>query len=562
MSEAMRKRTKKGRPALFLSAGLFCFTLFVYAPFTLYLSNQTDFIFAVGDFLPYCALYGVGLFLLLILPGLLLPQKARRVYTALLFALAVCLFLQGNFLNPDYGTLDGRGVKWGEYAGYAALDTAFWIAFAALSVFLMLKKTRLFARIIRVSTALLLLFQAGTLAVSAITTDYLYQPQNWSVTLRGADTLSRDKNTVIFLVDACDTQYFERILKDDPERVETWDGFTYYPDFAGSYSKTKMSLPFILSGKWYENQTPVSEFLKGAYQDVPLYGALAQDNYSVGLYTLSAFLDGSLVGQTENIVSTRQIVGQPFALAAQMTRFSAFSFAPHLLKPYFEFYTGAFNAFFAAENGEALYFCDNYLFRDIAGTPLTLMDDQNAFRFYHLTGSHLPSNMDREGSYVGEWQSTAYEQTLGVFRSITAYMEQMKALGIYDDATIIVMADHGRFDEGVAFPTFVLKTPDAHGAVQTSAASASQAQLHATILAAAGLPVSDGQTPIQTMDEEADVARRLLYYPTSFYNGGYLPDLTEYQVTRGLNYAPTGSVYTKDGVMEHNETARPESAPD
>ena len=170
--------------------------------------------------------------------------------------------------------------------------------------------------------------------------------------------------------------------------------------------------------------------------------------------------------------------------------------------------------------------------------------------------------MDREGNYVGEWQSTAYEQTLGVFRSITAYMEQMKALGIYDDATIIVMADHGRFDEGVAFPTFVLKTPGAHGAVQTSAASASQAQLHATILAAAGLPVSDGQTPIQTMDEEADVARRLLYYPTSFYNGGYLPDLTEYQVTRGLNYAPTGSVYTKDGVMEHNENARPESAPD
>lgn len=562
MTEKRRKLPGKALLSLALSAGLFCFTLFVYAPFNLFLSNQEDFLFAVGDFLPYCALYGAGLFALLTLPGFFLKKTSRRVYTALIFALSVCLFLQGNFLNPNYGALDGRGVKWENYTAYAVLNTLLWAAFAGASVYLLLKKTRVFSKTIRIGAGVLLLFQAGTLVVAALTANYVYQGQDWSVTRRGASTLSSEKNTVVFLIDACDTTYIDRMLREDPDRLAAWEGFTYYPDFVGSYSKTKMSLPYILSGEWYENKEPVADFLHRAYQDVPLYDELIKNNYSVGLYTMSMYLDGSLTDRAENILPVRQTVGAPFALAAQMTRFSAFSFAPHLLKPYFEFYTGAFNVFFTAEDGEALYYCDNYLFADIARAPITLTDETNVFRFYHTTGSHLPCNMDREGNYVGEWKSTAYEQTLGVFRSVTAYMEQMKALGVYDDATIIVMADHGRFDEGVSFPTFMLKLPGERGAVKTSNASASQAQLHATILAAAGLPVMDGQTPIQDMDETADASRRLLYYPTTFYHGGYLPDLTEYEVTRGLSYAPTGDVYTKDGVIQRNETARPESASD
>ena len=114
---------------------------------------------------------------------------------------------------------------------------------------------------------------------------------------------------------------------------------------------------------------------------------------------------------------------------------------------------------------------------------------------------------------------------LVVITSITAFMNQMKELGIYDDATIIVTADHGRFDEGVVFPTFVIKRPGAHGAVEVCDTPASQTEVHATILQCAGLEIPEGQTSIFDLDPDADYPRRFLYYPTTYSNEGFLPDL-------------------------------------
>ena len=125
----------------------------------------------------------------------------------------------------------------------------------------------------------------------------------------------------------------------------------------------------------------------------------------------------------------------------------------------------------------------------------------------------------------------------------------MKELGIYDDATIIIMSDHGRFDDGLAYPTFMLKTPNAQGSIEISTVCASQKNLHATILACAGLEVPETQTAIFSLTEETDEQRRFLYYPTTHANGGYLPDMEEYVISKGLNAVPTGDVYTRNGVV-------------
>ena len=98
------------------------------------------------------------------------------------------------------------------------------------------------------------------------------------------------------------------------------------------------------------------------------------------------------------------------------------------------------------------------------------------------------------------------------------YIRQMKELGIYDDATIIIMADHGRFDEGLSYPLFMVKRPDAHGEVAVSTVCASQSNLHATILDCAGLKVKKGTTSVFSLVEGEDVERRFLYYPTTHSN--------------------------------------------
>ena len=531
---------------------MFVFTFFVYASVNIYLGNQESFSFYIRDYLPCALVIAIPVVIVAVGLYILLKGKGKAVWAAVVFAVGVATFLQGSFLNPDYGTLDGRGIQWGDYAGYAVANTAIWVALIGAAVVFAILKWDAMKAVVRYGSILMLVYEAIMLAMMLFTNPVQWEGQDWVVTNRNANTLSSKNNTVIFLVDACDSTYFQKILDEEPQVVEDWDGFVYYSDFVGSYSKTKMSLTYLLSQKWYENEQPTKEFVAAAFDDVPLFEELVAADYDLGIYTSSKYISPSLMDKVGNLLPGHLIVADHFGLANQMLELTMFSYGPHLVKPWFEFYSGAFGAYYGTDNGEELYSKNNFTFAEMAAMPFELTD-RNVFRFYHLVGSHLPCNMNAEGEYVGEWRSTAYEQTKGVFKSITAFMNQMKELGIYDDATIIVTADHGRFDEGVVFPTFVIKRPGAHGAVEVCDTPASQTEVHATILQCAGLEIPEGQTSIFDLDPDADYPRRFLYYPTTYSNEGFLPDLEEYTVSRGLVYTPTGRIFTKDGVVESGQ---------
>ena len=68
-----------------------------------------------------------------------------------------------------------------------------------------------------------------------------------------------------------------------------------------------------------------------------------------------------------------------------------------------------------------------------------------AFRFYHMMGSHEPYYLSENMEYdkTGR-QVTELSQSKASLKIVYEYLRQMKELGIYDDATIIVTADHGQ----------------------------------------------------------------------------------------------------------------------
>ncbi len=545
------KKGKLGLAAILLPLLLIIFTLFVYSPVTVYVGNPSEYGFTVWDFLPHMLLMGLGGAVVATAIYLVLRGKARIAWAAFAFAVGVALFLQGNFMNADYGVLDGRGVKWDQYTTYAIVNTVVWVALICAAVVLALLKGELMKKVVCFGSVLLVAYEAVMLVMMVFSMPVELEPVEFSVTANYKNRLSSNDNTIIFLCDACDTNYFQQILDEDPQVLDEWDGFVYYPDFVGSFSKTRMSVPYILTGKWYENQMPIQDFIDTAYEDDPLIDELAAADYEIDLYTHREFMNEGLVGTVSNLVATRLIVADHFGLARQWLKLACFNYGPHILKRYFEFYSGDFGLYYGTESGDPANHADNYEFAALAQGDFELTD-RNMFKFYHIRGSHLPCNMDADGNFVGDWKSTAYEQTKGVFKYLTIFMNKMKDMGIYDDATIIVMADHGRFDEGLAYPTFAIKRPGAHGAVEVNTTCASQTELHATILQCAGLPVPEGQTSIFDLDPEADYERRYLYYPTSHYNAGYLPDLTEYTISKGLVAKKTGRVFTREGVVEAN----------
>ena len=544
-------KKKSGLTTLLLAALALSFMLFIFAPVTQYMLNQAEMWFGLGEIVPLSLLCFALLTALILLAGYLLPPGKRRFLTAVVIGLALCFYLQGNVLNPDYGELDGRAVPWGEYTLYAVLDTALWLGIVAGAVVLALKKRRLFRQLTRGAAAFLLLIQAGTLAAVLLTTPIEDKTMDWIVSDKDQFALGTQENTVVFVVDACDNTYLPQIQQEAPDALSALDGFTWFRDYAGSYSKTKMGFPYLMTGQWYENDETIEGYIDRCYGDTPLYTDLRAAGWDVRLYTAETYMSKRMLGVADNVIAARLKVGSHAKLFGKMMEFVAFRYMPHVCKPAFVFYSGEFGFYKAAEGAHQPYFKDNFMFRDRLTAQGLRTQGERALVVYHINGSHLPCNMDENGVNVGSWNTTALEQTKGVLRTIiTPYLEQMKALGLYDSANIIITADHGRFDEGPSSPIMLLKPAGAHGELQENTAMASVSDLQSTLRALCGLEYT-GES-LMELDAGAQRERRYLYYPTTRTNGGTLPPLEEYHVERGQEFVKTGVVLPggKENIKE------------
>lgn len=534
-------KKKSGLTTLLLAALALSFTLFVFAPIAQYTLNQAEMWFGLGEIVPPALLCFALLTGAVMGLGYLLPPGGRRFLTAAVIGLALCFYLQGNVLNPDYGELDGRAVDWGAYTLYAAADTVLWLGLVAGAVVLALKKRRLFKRLARWLSAFLLLIQAGTLAAVLLSTPIEDKALDWIVSDKDQFALGETENTVMFVVDACDSTYLPRIREEAPDALAELDGFTWFSDYAGSYSKTKMGFPYLMTGQWYENDETIEGYIERCYEDTPLYRDLRAAGWDVRLYTAETYMSSRMAGVADNVIPARLTVGSRAGLFGKMMQFVAFRYMPHVCKPAFVFYSGEFGFYKAAEGEHQPYFKDNFIFRDQLLAQGLTQKGERALVVYHINGSHLPCNMDAQGVNVGSWNTTALEQTKGVFRTIIApYLAQMKALGLYDSANIIITADHGRFDEGPSSPVMLIKPSGARGELRENTAMASVSDLQSTLRALSGLEYT-GESLLE-LSEEAQRERRYLYYPTTRANGGTLPPLEEYRVERGQAFVKTGVV--------------------
>lgn len=131
---------------------------------------------------------------------------------------------------------------------------------------------------------------------------------------------------------------------------------------------------------------------------------------------------------------------------------------------------------------------------------LTINDDRKAFRFIHMFGAHPPYSMDREGNRVGESKDLSIDQYMGSMQIVYNYLEELRRLGLYENATIIITADHGdNFENGAVLPEkvniilYVKPKGSAEEPLRYSEAYASQCDLLPTLAGEVGIAAEDGQ---------------------------------------------------------------------
>lgn len=207
------------------------------------------------------------------------------------FAVFVCAYIQGNFLAKNLPPLDGNWIEWNEYPAERLKSIALWVSVTAVLFYLGRKKKNQFYKAVKYVSVFASSVLFVTLISVGILNDGFTTKPDMSVTEENQFKMSEDENFIILLLDAVDAKAMQIAMEEHPEYRETMEDFTFFSDAMGTYAFTKCSIPYIISGEWFENKEDFEEYSTKAYMNSPLIRTLYDKEYEMNLYEADVILN-------------------------------------------------------------------------------------------------------------------------------------------------------------------------------------------------------------------------------------------------------------------------------
>lgn len=462
---------------------LLVITYFVYMPSILFLGNIDEFAVGYSSVAPLIAIVSTVAFIVLAAVGFVLVwEKVSRVYTTLVFGVALGFYIQGNFLNPDFGVMNGSSIPWEDYTTAIVISAAAWIVCIVAPQILLIFKKNIAAGIMKWGSYLLCAMQIVALVTTILTTKKTAS-SDFGLIKKDEFTLSSKENIVVFVVDTLDTEYYEEMIESDEAFKSRLTDFTYYDNCVAGGAPTILGVPMMLTGKSYDDLSiDLFDYMKNAYDENTLFKDLRANNYRVSLFTDYLNLSGLNTPDVDNLVETEEyVIADKKGFVKEIYRMGSFYSMPTLLKRYFWFYSGDFAQYVKLRDIDYdVYKLDDHQFyMDYKEKGITTQDNENVFAYYHLMGAHPPHTVDENLEIITDGSGTKTKQTQGVFNMIFKFINEMKQKGIYDSSTIIITADHGE-TQLFQSPAVLVKKKNEHKEYTTNSAPVMFTNLRAT----------------------------------------------------------------------------------
>ena len=430
--------------------------IFLLVPFSLYIGNINEFTVSytsmVQAYVP-AMIFIIAAFGLL---GMLLPSRVYNRYAILLAATGILLWAQSNLLVWDYGLLDGRAINWSRDAWRSWLEIVIW----ASGLLLVLVFYRSIGRRVIGLAILLFVLQLGIFGYNwAGHASELAKKSEVTHTNQSLDELfqfSSQKNVVHILADGFQSDIFEDIIADGDEgdrMSAAMDGFTFFRDHLGVFPYTHMSVPAILTSKIYRNQVPINEFMDSALSKKSIFNAAYDAGFDVDLVVPGGLLYMYKKGRYTNLST---VPGQQYISkaeieargAAKLLDLSLFRLSPQILKKrIYNDQRWLMQTLFFKKNIIGGRFFEHKDFLRSLHENLSADRTGPVYKYLHLMLSHNPMVANEQCEYAGRVLATVRETVKTQARcgliEILKLFEEMKRAGIYNDALIILMADHG-----------------------------------------------------------------------------------------------------------------------
>ena len=469
---------------MFAAVFTIVFTTVFIGPLDIINTNSTYLTFTAGDLLWTCA--WVTLLGSAVLGALLAFIPKGRIQAAVfgvLLGIAVMFYVQALFMDGSITMLDGSGYDWREFGSAGVVNIIIWIAvivgLGAVSFFLPdIVKT--YGYII---CAAIIVAQGIALITSWVPADH--STPNYQLDGSEMYTLSSEDNFIIISLDQFNPLIFEEALEEDPTLYDTFKDFVYYDNCSSVYSFTFPSLMFLMTHNYLDTSVPTREAVSNAWHSDlanDFYDMIHDQGYTVNLYmeaNYAAISAENMLGKADNVVEAGSLIITP-EFFWYVTEMSLYRYVPMMLKNVTYVSTGGIVDLSAYEGVGKLTI--NYDFYEtLLDEGITLTDEKSCYNWYHLQGPHFPYIVSYDGYKVPEDTTTREEQLHGYLVAVGEFLNQMKELGIYDDANIIITADHGYFECFQA--VFMVKTAgQTQDEMVTSSAPISQEDISATIL--------------------------------------------------------------------------------
>ena len=536
------KKTKRFFGTIILCNLFLTLTVAFFSPMEVVLMNIGEFYFPFRNIWWFQLLIALGAGIALSLVMFILPRRAGQIAASVTAGLGLAAYVQAMFLNGGMVTLTGDNMNITDSG--KIINLVIWGVIVAAVVLLVIllgrKRARTVSQVMSGVTAALLVMQSVALVSLVATTDLSEDVPDHYLSVDGEFELSSKNNVIEFVLDTTDGSFVRAMLDKYPEVYDVLSGWTYYPNATSKHSRTFPAITYMLTGDVCYYDKPVDDYVNEAYANASFLPGLYDAGTDIRVFTWDP---GLVAKDTEAYIANSS--GFHYSqfenldlqgLEKQLMNIALYKSLPYQYKNNFKYSITQVNLK-SFKRPELFSHDFNYNDPEFDADftrygELTKTDKYDkAYRFYHLWGDHpgadWDDNMEDFGRDVDYKDVDVRATSLrGSYRMLEDYINAMKDLGVYDDATIIVTADHGLSDSGAtkkkqdrlvrnstACPVMMVKYPhsDLSKKLEIVESPVAHDDIFATIEQALGAPVS-GTGSGRALNEIAEDEERDRYY--------------------------------------------------
>lgn len=425
----------------FLSSFSMIFIYLFATPFLIILENKSEFMFSVTEGMKGITILAVVLVIVL---TLFVSVFRGKFYNLLICSILVAAFLgllEGTFLSNNGISYTGYDIYWRDYIVRVIIDVAIvfllcFITFLIVYLFGFKKKYIVSVSLILVFLQLVGLVSVGISSISSKDDD------KYVLTAKDIDNYY-EKNCLVFVIDELDYKFFKNMYVSNPDFFSDLEGFTCYTNATSRYNYTCPAVNYSLTG--YSDGAfiiPNKEYIKNAWNSTDILDNINNKCGNIDFYATSTtyFTDNELEKYIGNYSDKNCKLKQKQVIKS-LTNLSFTRTLPFLLKPFFYETEGMSDDIYAENKVLGSSLAVDKSFTESSNKEISVSQGEG-LKWFHFSGKHSPCCLKTDGS-ISKNSTLSQDNVYGTFENIYKVIRQLKEKNIYDNSTIIIMADHG-----------------------------------------------------------------------------------------------------------------------